>query len=388
MLLTNLKLYTAVGAPIEGGYLHLEGGKIAALGEMSACKVSDTQTVDCTGKVAYPGFIDAHCHLGLWEDSLGFEGEDGNEITDPSTPHLRALDGVNVLDRGFSEAVAAGVTTVMTGPGSANPIAGQFLAIKTYGRCIDQMIVREPAAMKFAFGENPKNCYHERDEAPITRMATAAIIREQLQKARRYWEDVEKAETDEDGDPPEHDSKCEALGGLLSGALHAQMHAHRADDIFTALRIAKEFGLRAVIVHGTEAHRVADLLAQQAAKVIVGPILLSRGKPELKELSLAGPGQLVAAGVPIAICTDHPEVPIGMLALSAAVCHQNGLDYDSALRAITIDAARLCEIQDRVGSLEVGKDADLLLYTTDPLALGAAPVAVLIDGVLVHGNLE
>lgn len=385
MLLTDLRIYTAAGEPIENGFLKIENGKIKALGPMN--EVPQGTGISCKGKTAYPGFVDAHCHLGMWEDSLGFEGDDGNESTDPSTPQLRALDAVNVLDRGFSEAVAAGVTSVLTGPGSGNPISGQFCALKTCGRCIDDMAIKVFAAMKFAFGENPKAIYHEREEAPLTRMATAAIIREQLYKARRYQEDCLQAQEDEEDELPDYDIKCEALLPVLAGEVHAQMHAHRADDIFTALRLASEFSIRPVIVHGTQGHEVADILAARGAAVITGPLWGTRSKPELKSLSPNNPGVLHRAGVRVAICTDHPEAPISMLALSAGLACQNGMDYDAAISAITIEAARLGEIDSRVGSLQVGKDADILLYSCDPLLLGSRPDAVLIDGEVRHGEL-
>ncbi|MCI8442913.1 MAG: amidohydrolase [Provencibacterium sp.] len=385
MLFTHLHLYPVAGEPVEDGYLLTEGGRIAALGPME--KAPEGEPIDCGGLIACPGFIDAHCHLGMWEDSLGFEGDDGNEETDPCTPQMRGLDAVNVLDRGFSEALEAGVTTVMTGPGSANPIAGQFCAIKTCGRCIDDMVVRAPAAIKFAFGENPKTVYNDKSQTPITRMATAAIIREQLYKAKRYLQDIERARQEEDGEEPEYDIKCEALLPLLRGEIPAQMHAHRADDIFTAMRIAKEFGFRAVIVHGTGGHEVADLLKEKGARIITGPVLGTRCKPELRAMSLQGPGILQKAGVPIALCTDHPEVPIGMLALSAGLLCENGLDRKAALEAITLRAAQLCEIDGRVGSLQAGRDADILFFGRDPFSLGAKPQAVLVEGQLVHGEL-
>ena len=386
MLFTHLRLYPVASEPVEDAYLLTNGSRIAAFGGMDS--VPAGEAIDCQGLCAYPGFIDAHCHLGMWEDSLGFEGDDGNEETDPCTPQMRALDAVNVLDRGFTEALEAGVTTVMTGPGSANPIAGQFCAIKTYGRCIDDMVVRAPAAIKFAFGENPKTVYNDKSQTPITRMATAAIIREQLFKAQRYLRDLERAAQDEDSDEPEYDIKCEALLPLLRGEIPAQMHAHRADDIFTALRIAKEFGFRAVIVHGTGGHEVAPLLQRKGARVIAGPVIGTRCKPELRAMSPEGPALLHKAGVPIALCTDHPEVPVHMLALSAGLLCASGLDRRTALESITLSAARLCEIDDRVGSIECGKDADIVFFEQDPFTLGAKPMAVMAGGKLVCGALR
>ena len=348
MLLINAKLETMSAAgPIDRGYIRIREGKIEDCGPMERLKRREgEEALDLEGALCLPGFIDAHTHLGMWEDGLDFEGDDGNEDTDPTTPQLRAIDAVNPIDRCFGEALEAGVTTVLTGPGSANPVAGQFAALKTRGRRIDDMILKAPAAMKFALGENPKSTYHGKSQAPVTRMAIAAIIREQLEKARRYGEELAEAEADEELDKPEYDAKCEALLPVLRREVKAHFHAHRADDIFTAVRIAKEFGLDYVIVHGTEGYMAADLLAEEGCGVLSGPLLCDRSKPELRALTPASTGVLDKAGVPTAIITDHPVIPIQYLPICAGLAVREGMAYRSALAAITIRAAEICGIED------------------------------------------
>lgn len=378
MIVFGGDIFVGDGSLLRRGWLRVEDGKIAALGQGEPPR--GDEMLDATGLLVLPGFVDCHTHLGMWEDSLGFEGDDGNEDTDPCTPHLRAIDAVNPMERCFSEALAAGVTTVLTGPGSSNPIGGQFSALKTAGHAVDRMVVRELAGIKFALGENPKTSFHARSQSPVTRMATAALIREQLSKAQRYRDDCRAAEEDEELDKPEFDARCEALLPLLAGECKAFFHAHRADDVFTALRIAKEFGLDAVIVHGTEGHLVAEELAEAGAKVIWGPMLCSRTKPELAAYTPAAPGKLSAAGIPVALCTDHPELPVQYLALSAALAAAEGMERTAALRAITAVPAEICGLADRVGSLAVGRDADLLLFAGAPLAVEAKPLVVMVDG--------
>lgn len=382
MYLIHAKINTVTQGIIEQGYLQIEDGVIAKLGPMEELR-EQGEAIDLHGFTVYPGFIDAHTHLGMWEDGLGFEGDDGNEDTDPTTPHLRAYDAVNPLDHCFEEARKAGVTTVITGPGSANPISGQMLAMKTQGVRMENCVIKEPAAMKFALGENPKGTYHPKGETPVTRMATAALIREQLYKAKRYMQDMEKAQEDEDCDEPEYDMKCEALLPVLRGEVKAHIHAHRADDMFTAIRLAREFDLDYVLVHGTEGHKIAQELREEGAKVICGPLLCDRSKPELKELTPENPGILADSGVPVAICTDHPVIPIQYLPLCAGLAVKEGMDYEEALRAITIEPARICGIEDRVGSLEEGKDADLVVFAGDPFSVYAKPKLVMIGGNIV-----
>ncbi len=369
-----------VDAPvIENGYIDIENGIITAIGAMPAATPADA-VYDAEGATVYPGFIDAHCHLGMWEDGLDFEGDDGNEDTDPATPQLRAIDAINPLDRCFEEAREAGITTVVTGPGSANPIGGQLCAIKTDGVCTDDMIVKAPLAMKMALGENPKNTYHGRSQSPVTRMATASIIREQLRLAVEYDKQLKKAAEDDDADEPEFDAKCEALLPVIRGELPVHFHAHRLDDILTARRIAQEFSLRYVIVHGTAAHLASDLLARDGIDVLSGPILCDRSKPELRELTPACPALLHKAGVRLALITDHPETPLQYLGICAGLAVREGLPREAALRAITLDAAAIVGIEDRVGSLTVGKDADLVLFGDDPFTVAAKPRAVMIGG--------
>ena len=381
MVILHAKIYTMESAPITDGYLRFADGKITEVGEMADYRpAAGEETLDAGGKNLFPGFIDAHCHIGMWEDGLGFEGDDGNESSDPSTPYLRAIDAVNAMDRCFTEAAQAGITTVLTGPGSANPIGGQWTAMKTLGRRVDDMVMVENIGMKFALGENPKTVYHEKSAAPQTRMATASIIREALLKARRYIDDREKAAQDEDFDEPEYDKRCEALAPVLKREKKAFFHCHRADDIFTAIRIGKEFDLDYVIVHCTEGHLVADILRKEGIKAICGPFLTDRSKPELKNQTAAGIGILRKAGVPCALCTDHPVIPIQYLPLCAGVAVGAGLDWDEALRSVTIDAARIAGIDARVGSLAPGKDADLLLVDGDPFIPYVHPEKVFVGG--------
>ncbi|MDU7338002.1 MAG: amidohydrolase [Clostridium sp.] len=380
MLIQNAMIFTMAGEPISNGYLLVRDGKIAAVGAMPAPAAEGEEVIDAEGACVYPGFIDAHTHLGMWEDGLAFEGDDGNEDTDPVTPHLRGIDAVNPLDRCFEEACAAGITTVVTGPGSANPIGGQLAAIKTAGRRIDNMLVQAPVAMKMALGENPKSIYHSKSQTPSTRMATAALIREELFKTRRYLEDLELSREDEEIDPPEYDIKCEALIPVLKGELPVHFHAHRADDIFTAMRLGREFGLNYVIVHGTDGHLIAEDLAEEDVPVLCGPILCDRSKPELKNLTPACPGILAENKVRITIVTDHPVIPIQYLPVCAGLAVREGLSREEALRAITINAARICRIDDRVGSLEQGKDADFSIFREDPLQISTKPEMVFVSG--------
>lgn len=384
MLIQNGVVHPMDGPVIPNGYVLLEGNKIKAVGSMDAVPQGWAGPVlDAAGGHILPGLVDAHCHLGMCGDGLGFEAEDDNESTDPCTPHLRALDGLNPLDRCFREAREAGVTTVLTGPGSGNPINGQGLAVKTIGRWAEEMVVLEPASLKLALGENPKTVYHERKETPMTRMGTAAIIRAQFSKALEYLDKQNKADAEEDTDPPDFDPKLEALLPALRGEVPVHIHAHRADDIATAVRLAREFGLKLVVVHGTEAHLLPELLARVHIPVITGPILTDRSKPELANSTSANPALLAKAGVEIAICTDHPVIPIQHLTLCAAVAARSGLEPEEALKAITLNGARLAGVDHRVGSLTPGKDADVVVTSGHPLDWMSRVEHVFIDGVQV-----
>ena len=383
MLIQNVSVRTMDEADTRfSGWVLIEDGKIAALGDGAppACD----RSFDGAGGVLTPGLIDVHSHLGLYEDGLGFEGADGNEDTDPVTPHLRAIDGINPMDRGFREALEAGVTAVAVSPGSANPIGGQIALIKTAGRRVDDMVVKAPLAIKFALGENPKSVYHDKDEAPVTRMATAALIREQLYKAKEYLARRERADSDPDDDGPDYDAKLEALLPLLWGKIEAHFHAHRADDIFTALRIAKEFGIKPVIVHGTEAHLVADLLAEEGVPVVSGPYMTDRSKPEIRNLTDEAPGILARAGIPTAITVDHPEIPLRLLPMALMLAVRAGMGKDDALRAVTSVPAKIAGVQKRIGTLREGMDADCVLWSGDPLDFASQVQAVWVNGALEY----
>lgn len=387
LLVKNGKILTMTGINYDNGYILIDGGKIIDIGknEESFTNIKDLKVIDAEGKYVLPGFVDAHCHVGMWEDSVGFEGDDGNEMTDPITPHLRAIDAVYHLDRCFNDAVENGVTTVVTGPGSANVIGGQFVALKTYGRRIEEMIVKDPVAMKVAFGENPKTVYNERKQSPSTRMATAALLRESLMKAKEYKELFEEYENDKENvDKPECDIKLEALLKVLNKEIPIKAHAHRADDILTAIRIAKEFDIRITIEHCTEGHLVKDILFEEGIPAIVGPLLSDRSKVELRNLSVKTPGLLTRSGVKTAIMTDHPCVPVQYLSLSAALAVREGMNEEDALKAITINAAELTEIGDRVGSLEPGKDADVIIMDGPPLEIKSRVVTTIINGQVVY----
>ena len=393
MVIKNIKIITMSKKNIENGFVRFNE-VFTEIGEMSGYVQTDEETLDGEGKTLYPGFVDAHCHLGMWNDALTFEGDDGNEDTDPSTPHLRAIDSINAMDRCFEDAANAGVTAVCTGVGSANPIGGSLSVIKTFGsKRVDKLIVKNPAAIKFALGENPKNTYNDRDEAPVTRMATAAIMREQLAKALRYKEDLDDyfrtKGTDDEVSKPDFDAKCEALMPLFDkkNPLKAHFHCHRADDIFTAIRIAKEFKLDYVLIHCTDGGIIADELAEDNPKVVLGPIFGDRGKPELANHSIETPANMNKFGIDFAICTDHPETPIQYLPLTAALAVRGGLKRETALEAITIKAAEILGVEDRIGSIEVGKDADFSLFSGDPLGVADTPDLVCVNGKIVVNKL-
>ncbi len=377
MLIVNGTVHTMDVGTIPSGFVQTEGARIVRVGPMSDLPdKGDARVIDAAGGHILPGLIDAHCHVGLYGGAA--QEDDLNESPAPCTPQLRALDGVDPMNQYFREARQAGVTCVLTGPGSANPIAGQSVLLKTAGRVIDQMAVRAPASMKFALGENPKGVH--KGHGPATRMASAALIREQLARALDYDLKWERAQADDTMDDPAFDAKLDALRPVVGGRLAAHFHAHRADDIVTAVRISKEFGLDCVIVHGTEGHLVADFLAKEGVPVITGPFLMDRCKPELGKLTMENTAILARAGVQVAICTDHPETPIALLPFCAAMAARAGMDEEEALAAITINAACIAGAGDRLGSLSPGKDADIVVMDGHPFHWRSKAVHVIMDG--------
>ena len=363
----------------EGCVLIGDDGKIAAVAaELEA--PDGAQVIDAQGRLVTPGCIDAHCHIGLDNQAMGWEGMDYNEIIDPITPHLRAIDSINPMDEAFPLALKGGVTTACTGPGSANVVGGTFVAIKLYGKRVDKMILRDPIAMKCAFGENPKRCYGQGSKkSPMTRMATAALLRELLFKSRRYLEEKEA------GKNPPFDMKLEAMIPVMKGQIPLKAHAHRADDILTSIRVAQEFGVGLTLDHCTDGSLIADELAEEGLPAFVGPTFGGKSKIELKNKSFATPGDLSRAGVKVSIITDSPVIPLQNLPMCAALAAQGGMDREEAWKAITINPAQSIGIADRVGSLEPGKDADIVIWTADPMtAVGAESYTTFVDGKIVY----
>ena len=384
LLLKNGQIHTMTQEVFSGDIL-IDNGKIVLVG--ASLSDDSAEVIDLGGKFVLPGLIDAHCHIGMWEDGMGEEGADGNEMTHPITPELRAVDGLNPFDPCFKEARDAGVTTVVTGPGSANVIGGQFAALKTCGRSIEEMTLRDPIAMKAATGENPKGVYAEKKVAPTTRMAIASLFRSTMTDALEYQKGMAKEE-----DKPERDIAMEALLPVLSRDLTVKIHAHRADDILTGLRLAKEFNLKVTIDHCTEGYLITDVLKdrliEQGAGIIIGPLLSERSKIELKNLSFSAPRVLEEAGIPFAMMTDHPVIPIQFLPVQAGLAVREGLSEETALRSITRYAAEIVGIQDRVGTLEAGKDADVAVFDGHPFDYRTHCVLTLINGKVVHNTLK
>ena len=366
------------GEPFEGTVV-ITDGLITALGP--TVQIPDgAELVDAAGLWVLPGLLDAHTHLGVHEAAEGWAGDDTNETSDPVTAQVRALDAINPADAGFADALTGGVTTVGVNPGSANVIGGLCVAIHTNGRTVDEMVLRSPCGVKSALGENPKRVYGDRKQLPSTRLGTAAVLRQAFVDAENYRAKLAAQQGTFDG----RDLKLEALVAVLNRELPWRQHCHRADDIATALRVADEFGYDLVIDHGTEAYLIADVIAERGIPVLIGPLFTSRSKVELRNRSLANPGLLAAAGVEISIITDHPVVPIHFLVHQATLAMKAGLDRDVALRALTINPAKVLGVQDRVGSLEVGKLGDLVLWSGDPLDVMQRALQVFIAGGLVY----
>jgi imidazolonepropionase-like amidohydrolase len=363
--ITGGRVLPIEGEPIENGTVLLADGKITAVEGPGFEVPAGSEVVDASGKWVLPGFIDAHTHLGVHEEAEGWAGNDSNERTGPVMAQVRVIDAINPAEEGFRDAIAGGVLAVNVNPGSANPIGGQTAAIRCWGRTVDDMVLRQPAGLKSALGENPKRVYGERKETPATRLGTAAVIRSAFVDAANYL--AKRDDSAERGEPAPRDLKLEALSRVLRKEIPWRQHCHRADDIATAMRIASEFGYRLVIDHGTEAHLIADKIAAAGIPVVIGPLLTSRSKVELRNRSLANPGRLAEAGVEISITTDHPVVPVHFLIHQATLAVKEGLDPVTALRAVTIHPARVIGVDDRLGSLTVGKDADVVIWSGDPL---------------------
>ena len=381
LAITNGLVRTVAGAVHAGGAVLIDAGKIVSVGERVSIP-SDATIVDAAGKEVLPGFVESHSHVGVWSDGVASEGHDFNETSDPVTPQMRAIDGINPLDGAFPDVLAAGITTLMTGAGSANLFGGEWAAIKPVGTIVEEMVLRYPCGLKLALGENPKRVYSASKKSPMTRMGEAAIIRETFLKAQAYAAKLDRAASGE-GEQPERDLKLEPLVRALRGEEKTRIHAHAAQDIVTAVRLAREFGLDVVIEHATEGWRIADFLAREGVPVSLGPFHLGRPKIEMAPMTLKSPGILARAGVRVAIHMDATAAT-AYLPVFAGLAVREGLDEDEALRAITINAARISGIDDRVGSLEAGKDADVLILSGHPFDWRTRVERVYIDGELAH----
>jgi imidazolonepropionase-like amidohydrolase len=375
------RVLTGDGSPLENGTVLITDGVITAVG--SDVAVPDgVEVIDAAGRWVLPGFIDAHAHVGVHEEGEGAAGSDVNEMTDPNGARLRALDAINPTELGFSDALSGGVTTVVVKPGSGNPIGGQTVAIKTWGRIVDEMIVKSPTSVKSALGENPKRVYGEKKQLPSTRQGVAAVIRDALTKAQDYRAKRDAAAAK--GEPFDRDPTSEVLVQVLDGELPWCQHTHRADDIATAIRLADEFGYRLIVNHATEGFLIADVLAERGIPCIVGPLFTTRSKVELRLRTLANPGVLAAAGVQVALTTDHPVVPINFLVHQATLAVKEGMTREDALRSLTVNPAQMMGLDDRVGALAPGLDGDVVIWDGDPLDVMSRALQVFVYGVPVY----
>ena len=379
IFIKNARIKPITSAEIENGAILIENGKIVALGaDLEA--PAEAQVIDAEGRLVTPGLVEGHCHLGLHNEILRWEGADYNESTDPITPQMRAIDAFNPMDGMLKNAIRGGVTTACAGPGSANVVGGTFLIAKLVGKRIDNMVIKQDAAMKCAFGENPKNVFgNSAKKSPKTRMATAALLRELLFKAKDYQQKKDA------GEEPKFDMKLEAMLPVMRGEIPLKAHAHRADDIFTSIRIAKEFGVKLTLDHCTEGALIADELAKEPYPALVGPSFGNKGKPELTNKTFATAGALHKEGVKICIVTDAPVITIESLGMCAGFAARAGLPVEEAWKAVTINPAEILGISDRVGSLEPGKDADIVIWKDDPLTyIGGDSWMTIVDGNVVY----
>ena len=373
-------IMTMAGKDYEDGFVQIRNGKITAVGDMADCPVQKggDGVICANGNPVLPGIIEAHCHMGITEEKKGMEGDDCNESVEPITPYLRAIDAINPMDAAFDDALRAGITSAMVGPGSSNVVGGQFAFIKTHGRCIDGMIVKAPAAMKVAFGENPKVNFSGQNISPATRMAIAAMLREELFKAQEYQR--KRKENPEQ----EKDFRYECWLPVLEGRIPLKAHVHRADDILTAIRIAKEFHLSMTLDHCSEGHLIAEEIKESGFPAIVGPDMASRNKIEVQNMAFKTVGILNKEGICTAITTDHPVSMIQFLPICAGLAVKSGLPQQEGLRSITINAARICGVSDRVGSLEPGKDGDVVIFDGNPLEVFTSALCTIIEGKVVY----
>ncbi|HEV7811617.1 MAG TPA: amidohydrolase [Leifsonia sp.] len=380
--IVNAYVVPVAGDPIEGGTVLVVDGKISAVGR-DVTVPDGVRTIDAEGKWVLPGFIESHGHVGIHEEANGPAGDDTNEMTAPNTAAVRAIDAINIDDEGFRDALSGGVTSIVVKPGSGNPIGGQTVAIKSWGgRTIDEQVIREAVSVKSALGENPKRVYGAKNVTPSTRLGVAMVIREAFVEAQNYR--AQRDDAQKEGKPFARDLAKETLVRVLDGELAWDQHTHRHDDIATAIRLADEFGYRLVINHGTEGHKVADVLAERNIPVIFGPLFTSRSKVELKDRAIVNLGKLAAAGVRVAITTDHPVVPVNFLVHQASLAVKEGLPRDTALEALTVNPAAILKLDDRVGSLTPGLDGDVVIWSGDPLDVNSRAERVFIDGVEVY----
>lgn len=371
------------GRVINNGCIKVDGKKIAYVGEMIEIPEGEP-VIDAKGGFIMPGIIEAHCHVGITEEKKGKEGDDCNELTDPLTPYLRAIDGINPLDPAFHNAIQAGITSIMAGPGSSNVVGGQFAFLKTHGRSVDDMVLKAPAAMKIAFGENPKTEYGNQNKMPATRMAIAGLLREELFKAKQYEKKKKKTNPEEF----EEDFRMEPWLPVLEKKIPLKAHVHRTDDILTAIRIAKEFDLDLTLDHCTEGHIIAEEIKKSGFPVICGPHLTSRNKLEVQNSDLKSPGVLSNAGILVAIMTDYPVSLIQYLPICAGFAAKMGMGEDEALCAITCNAAKICKVDDRVGRIKEGMDADIAIFTGSPFEIQSDTLYTIIDGQVVYDRIE
>jgi imidazolonepropionase-like amidohydrolase len=383
ILIKNGRILTMAGETHESGDLLIKEGKIYKIGKGLEVDPKDlTETIDASDCWVMPGLIEAHCHIGITEEKKGLEGDDCNEMKDPMTPYIRGLDAINPMDSAFHNAISSGITSMMIGPGSSNVVGGQWAFIKADGRCIDDMVVMEPAAMKVAFGENPKGNYNELGMIPTTRMTMAAILREELFNAREYLKNKEDAE--KNGEKFEVDFKAESWIPVLKKKIPLKAHVHRTDDILTAIRIAKEYDLDMTLDHCTEGHLIAKEIKASGFSAIIGPTLASRNKIEVQNMDFKTAGILHKNGVKVAVCTDHPVSRIQYLPICAGFAAKEGLGIEEGLKAMTINSAEICKVSHRVGSLEVGKDADIAVFTGNPMEVFTKCLFTIINGEVIY----